>query len=490
MGLELHRYPASSFGVVLGTAGQANLWHAVSRLNVSTGSLKSLVETPDEISTVFWMLALVLLCLCTLIYLVKLVRRPLAVKWELASSIHVNFFFMPFLVVLILGMVAPTPPFGESHFHISLLYIVVVPLLLLEIYLYTEWMYGVARSLSWGNPAYQLAMVGNIIGSGTASIVGDHALAIFLFAIGVIYFIIVLAALHTVHDTRSWIGLDAPSKLPAAVTARVHAETDKERRTYILSPASRCTSTSPILAHDELANRQYSALQVHTSGDNAGRAVYAANAESPEPALIASLSLGDSHDNASLPASPEPQRMSVNDDDSVLLSAGNELSDQVDLLASGEVFTTQLFPHSTNLWSLPPFLQPTLFLYVAPPSLLATSWLLLQGHEVGQGQCDDVCKSFASIGILFFFFMVVNVPRFFLRTPFSLAFWAFTFPSSALAMATMEFATSTGSPFLHVLALVFIVMSTVLWVSVSLATIIVPFRKGIDVLLLPRAVPR
>lgn len=492
MGWELHRFPASAFGVVLGTAGQANLWHAMCKLNVTGGPLKTVAGAPVALYATFWMLALVLMSVATLIYAAKFILRWRAVKWEFSSSIHINFFFMPLLVVLVLGMTAPTPPFAEYHFHYAVLYIVVLILLVLEIHLYMEWMYGVSRSLAWANPTYQLAMVGNIIASGTASVVGDHTLAVFLFAVGIFYFVIMLAALHVVRDTRSWLALNASEhKSAAAVTSRARSQPGRHHPSLVLSHTS-CDSRTPIVAHDELGNRRYMAVQLRSTRDNTGVVVYDPNAASPDPSIHSSAS-NDTQDSI-LVASPEPPSMSLNlnaesDSDSVLLTPDENLQDQMDFMAVSEVFTEQFLPHKVNVWSLPAMLQPTLFLYVAPPSLATTSWLLLQGHDLGEGKCDDVCKSFASLGILFFLFMLGNLPRFILRSPFSFAFWAFTFPSSALAVAVTEFGTASGSVFLQGLAVALVFLSSLTWLVVSACTLLIPALQGIDVLLLPKSVP-
>eukprot|EP00117_Sycon_ciliatum_P022037 scpid62798/ scgid19128/ S-type anion channel SLAH3; SLAC1-homolog protein 3 len=480
---DLHRFPASAFGICLGTAGQSSLWHALSAQNVTTGPLGFLVSTPHRgLSMAFWMISLTLFALFTALYVIKAVYRWRAVVWEFKSSIHVNFFFMPFLIVMVMGVSAPTPPFETPNMPIALFYIVIVLLLCLELCVYTEWMYGVSRTLSWANPAYQLSIVGNIIGAGVAASLGDKSMSVFLFAIGILYQLMALVALHTTPDLRAWLG-SGLHKQSAAETDRV-----RDGQRWIGSQRTlsrRTTAASLVCATSQISHPSH--LQLRTTGEDAGSAVFnnrPVSADSSDLVIAASASSIDIQDTPSLPPLPQVY------DDVESDGSTTDVERALDLLSVGEVHSKQLLPWSVNTWSLPASLQPTLFLYTAPPSLAAISWAHMQGGAFGKASCDEFCQSLASIGIFFFLVMVVHLPRFLFRTPFSLAFWAFTFPSSALAIAVVEFAVATNSMFMHGFASFLVFLSPTIYCIVLFVTVLQVSRKGFDVILLPAHVPR
>ncbi|BBN12241.1 protein MpSLAC2 [Marchantia polymorpha subsp. ruderalis] len=81
-------------------------------------------------------------------------------------------------------------------------------------------------------------------------------------------------------------------------------------------------------------------------------------------------------------------------------------------------------------------LRPSYFLFVAPPSVAAVSWSHIQGRV------DDFATILTFMGVFFLIIMVSRASFFFTGVRFSLAWWAFTFPSAAISIAVMNYASS------------------------------------------------
>jgi len=87
--------------------------------------------------------------------------------------------------------------------------------------------------------------------------------------------------------------------------------------------------------------------------------------------------------------------------------------------------------------SLPERLLPTLFIFLAPPSVGLVSWYSLTG-TVGQFGLVLYC-----IALFFFLLMLVRI-RYFIGIRFYLSWWAYSFPVAALTIATLLMVKDTG----------------------------------------------
>ncbi len=83
-------------------------------------------------------------------------------------------------------------------------------------------------------------------------------------------------------------------------------------------------------------------------------------------------------------------------------------------------------------------LQPTLVILIAPPALGFLGWTLLTGAV------DPFARIMLNGAYLFALIVVLQLPRF-LQLPFSLSFWALSFPAAALTTASFVYAELTGS---------------------------------------------
>jgi len=87
---------------------------------------------------------------------------------------------------------------------------------------------------------------------------------------------------------------------------------------------------------------------------------------------------------------------------------------------------------------LPVRLQPTLVILIAPPSVGFLAWVELVGG------IDPLARVLLNGAYIFTLIVAVQLPSL-LRLPFSLAFWALSFPMAGVTIASFAYADATGS---------------------------------------------
>ena len=101
-------------------------------------------------------------------------------------------------------------------------------------------------------------------------------------------------------------------------------------------------------------------------------------------------------------------------------------------ILTGIIFNRLIFHQS-----LPERFLPTLFIFIAPPSVGLISWYNLTGTTGPFGLI------LYFIAVFFFLLMLVQV-RYFIKISFFLSWWAYSFPVAALTIATLLMAKDTG----------------------------------------------
>ncbi len=124
---------------------------------------------------------------------------------------------------------------------------------------------------------------------------------------------------------------------------------------------------------------------------------------------------------------------------------------------------------------LPPRLLPTLFILIAPPAVGFLSWVKLNGGEV-----DAFARVLYYLALFFAALMVLELPRF-LKLPFFLSWWAYSFPSAAVTVATFVMAEKVGGAFFHWLSLIMLAALTALIVLLIYRTLLAMRAKKICV---------
>lgn len=121
--------------------------------------------------------------------------------------------------------------------------------------------------------------------------------------------------------------------------------------------------------------------------------------------------------------------------------------------------------------ALPPRMMPTMFILLAPPSVAFLAWVALTGHVDAFGRVLFYTALF--LGLV----LATSALRF-LRLPFFLSSWAYSFPLTAFTIAAMAMYHHTGVPLLSVMATALLALLTIVIVLLSVRTAIAA-RRGL-----------
>lgn len=186
----LLRYPISSFGLCLGLSSQAIMWK-----NLATSTSMEFLHVSLKVNLILWILSIALFCIVAFIYILKIVFYFEAVRREYYHPIRVNFFFAPWIALLFLAL--GVPPSVTKDLHASLWYILMTPILILELKIYGQWMSGGQRRLSKvANPSNHLSVVGNFVGALLGATMGLKEGPIFFFAVGLAHYTVLFVTLY------------------------------------------------------------------------------------------------------------------------------------------------------------------------------------------------------------------------------------------------------------------------------------------------------
>jgi tellurite resistance protein len=114
---------------------------------------------------------------------------------------------------------------------------------------------------------------------------------------------------------------------------------------------------------------------------------------------------------------------------------------------------------------LPAKALPTLFILLAPPSVGVAAYLQLNG-----GVFDGVAHILFGFA-LFVTMLLASMGRLFLSLPFGLSWWAFTFPSASMTIASMIYHDFMPGPVTAALAAGFLAATTVIISLVAARTV-------------------
>ncbi|XP_078168674.1 S-type anion channel SLAH2-like isoform X3 [Carex rostrata] len=186
----LLRFPVNAFGMCLGVSSQAILWKALNKSPVM-----SFLHISSMPNLVLWCASLVLIVLVSFVYMLKIVFYFEAVKREYDHPVRVNFFFAPWIACLFLVLGAP--PSIVENLQPFIWYILMAPILLLELKIYGQWMSGGQRRLfKVANPSNHLSIVGNFVGALLGANMGLKEGPIFFFAVGLAHYMVLFVTLY------------------------------------------------------------------------------------------------------------------------------------------------------------------------------------------------------------------------------------------------------------------------------------------------------
>jgi len=122
---------------------------------------------------------------------------------------------------------------------------------------------------------------------------------------------------------------------------------------------------------------------------------------------------------------------------------------------------------------LPDRLKPTMAIFLAPPTVAFSSWLLLTQRTVEQG-LDPFAHILIAIGFFFAFFLITQLKKF-AQLPFFMSWWAYSFPSASFTVAAFNYALFV--PAAIYVAYIALVFTTILIVGLFIRTLIAIHMK-------------
>ncbi|KAI9071656.1 hypothetical protein K1719_046375 [Acacia pycnantha] len=186
----LLRFPISSFGMCLGVSSQAILWKTL-----ATSPSTEFLHIGKTVNMVLWIISVALVASNFIMYLLKVLIYFEAVRREYYHPIRVNFFFAPWVSLLLLGVAIP--PSLDKYLHDAVWYILMVPIFGLELKIYGQWMSGGERRLSKvANPLNHLSVAGNFVGALLGASMGLKDGPLFFFAVGLAHYLVLFVTLY------------------------------------------------------------------------------------------------------------------------------------------------------------------------------------------------------------------------------------------------------------------------------------------------------
>lgn len=112
-------------------------------------------------------------------------------------------------------------------------------------------------------------------------------------------------------------------------------------------------------------------------------------------------------------------------------------------------------------------LEPTLFILIAPPSVGFLSYMSLQG----MAGVDEFARILYYTGLFLTLLLLSQIVRF-IKVPFSIAWWAYTFPLGAITLATFVMYQQLGLTFYSYIAMFLLSILSALIFHLSLKTLL------------------
>ncbi|XP_059667146.1 S-type anion channel SLAH2-like [Cornus florida] len=186
----LLRFPISSFGICLGISSQAIMW----KMLAISASMKFL-HVSLYVNLILWCISVALVAIVSFIYSLKVIFYFEAFRREYYHPVRVNFFFAPWIAFLFVAL--GVPPYVTQNLHAALWYILMIPILCLDLKIYGQWMSGGQRRLSKvANPSNHLAIVGNFVGALLGASMGLKEGPLFFFAVGLAHYTVLFVTLY------------------------------------------------------------------------------------------------------------------------------------------------------------------------------------------------------------------------------------------------------------------------------------------------------
>lgn len=124
---------------------------------------------------------------------------------------------------------------------------------------------------------------------------------------------------------------------------------------------------------------------------------------------------------------------------------------------------------------LPDALTPTLAIVIAPPAIAGTAWFAMHGPRP-----DALSIGFSALLVAMVLFQIFMIGTY-LRLPFTLGHWSFTFPVASAASYAIQWLRIADFPGWQVLAYAAVALSTALTLTIAVRSLllITSVRRGV-----------
>lgn len=200
----LTNFHAGYFRISLALCGQVLLWKTLvqyTKDNHDPHWHPVLLILPSTASTLLWSMALVVLITLSILYALRCLHHYDKVKEEFLHHVGVNYLFAPMMSYLLLLQTSPilVVPDGSIYQQITW-WMVVIPIILLDIKLYGQWFIKGKRVLAKvANPACQLSVIANLIAAKEAVYMGWSEVALCFFALSMAHYLVLFVTLYQRH---------------------------------------------------------------------------------------------------------------------------------------------------------------------------------------------------------------------------------------------------------------------------------------------------
>ena len=193
----LKQFHAGYFRISLSLCSQALLWNILIEPVQDAHALRRIFTLiPSTAFTLLWSLALFTLVTLSFLYVLRCLFHFEMVKDEFLNRVGVNYLFAPWISWLLLLESSPFLPPKTLYYQI-LWWVFVVPVFVLDVKIYGQWFTKGKRLLfTVANPASQLSVIGNLVGSQAAAQMGWKESAICMFSLGIAHYLVLFVTLY------------------------------------------------------------------------------------------------------------------------------------------------------------------------------------------------------------------------------------------------------------------------------------------------------
>lgn len=189
----LTRINAGYFTICLSLGAQVLLLNALIN-NPKISLIKTIIP---NLSILMQWFSFCTLTLISCLYTLKCIFHFSLVRAEFSHCIAFNFLFLPWISWLLLLRSLPPRVVASLPHEIVLLWILIAPVVILDVKIYGQWFTTERRSLSLvGNPSSHFPMMANFVGAWAAAGMGWKETALCLFSIGLVHYFVVFVTLY------------------------------------------------------------------------------------------------------------------------------------------------------------------------------------------------------------------------------------------------------------------------------------------------------